>query len=182
MDPFDTDATAAMIAAMDLEPSNLALAEHWLSLWQDGRLPPREAFRPARLKSFLPSLILFNVVPETSVTVRLAGTRYNHILGAELTGKDWIAQAPAHHQPVRLKLFSQIARGAIMLDHRRLAMSIGDPIVVEEIVLPFAPGADGVSPVLVHVNLKADQYLKIASVKEALSDPIDFRLLPLPVR
>ena len=65
------------------------------------------------------------------------------------------------------------------MDHRLLAISVGDDIVVEEILLPFAAEANGVHPVLVHVNLRATQYLKIKSIKQVLSDPLDFELVPL---
>ena len=58
-------------------------------------------------------------------------------------------------------------------------MSAGDVIVVVEILLPFAAEPSGVHPVLVHVNLKATQYLKIKSVKQVLSDPLDFKVMPL---
>ena len=176
---FDKRAAAGIVAALDLEETNRVLCEHWLSLWPGDALPPRAAFHPAQLKPYLPSIILFNVVPDVSVTVRLAGTRYNHILGAELTGKDWLAAASEQHRPVRLQFFSAIARGAVAMDHRLLAMSAGDDIVVEEILLPFAAEANGVCPVLVHVNLKATQYLKIKSIKQVLSDPLDFKVMPL---
>lgn len=178
---FDKRAAAETIEALALDPSNRAIAGRWLSLWPGDALPPRSAFHPAMLTPYLPNILMFNVVPQVSVTVRLAGTRYNHILGTELTGRDWIAAAPEHHRAVRLGLFSAIARGAVVMDHRRLAMSVGDAIVVEEILLPFAAEAGGVHPVLVHVNLKADQYLKISSVKEALSDPLDYKLVELKV-
>ena len=179
MSKFDKDLAAGMIAALTLEPENRALAEHWLSLWPGDALPPRGAFHPAQMKRYLPSIILFNVVPDAGVTVRLAGTRYNHILGTELTGKDWLAAASEQHRATRLNLFSAIARGAVAMDHRLLAMSAGDDIVVEEILLPFAAEANGVCPVLVHVNLKATQYLKIKSIKQVLSDPLDFKVVPL---
>ncbi|MEI9888456.1 MAG: hypothetical protein WDN08_18535 [Rhizomicrobium sp.] len=113
------------------------------------------------------------------MTIRLAGTRYTHILGAELTGKDWLAAASERHRPVRLNLFNTLARGAVAVDHRLLAMSVGDDIVVEEILLPFAADAQGACQVLTHVNLKATQHLKIKSVAQVLSDPIDFKLVPL---
>lgn len=176
---FDKRAAVETIAALNLEADNRELAEHWLSLWPGDALPPRAAFHPAHMKPYLPNILLFNVVPDASVTVRLAGTRYNHILGTELTGKDWLAAAPEHYRAVRLNLFNAIARGAVAMDHRLLAMSVGDDIVVEEILLPFAAEANGVCPVLVHVNLKATQYLKIKSIKQVLSDPLDFKLMPL---
>ncbi len=177
---FDRDAAADVIAELGLEPANHTLARHWLALWEGNALPRRAALQPARVKDFLPNLLLFDVVPEKSVTVRLAGTRYSHILGTELTGRDWIALAPEHHRPVRLNIFATVARGALLQDHRLLAMAVGDDLVCEEMLLPFAPDANGVQLVMAHVNLRVEQYLKIRSVEHALSDPLDYRLAPLP--
>lgn len=169
----------AAIAGLDLETSNAALAAHWLALWQGDALPARAAFNPSRLKPFLSSLMLFDVVPDVGITVRLAGTGYRHILGAELTGKDWIAEAPESHRAMRLKLFSQIARGAVLAAHRRIAMTVGEDYRSEEILLPFAREASGAHPVLAHVNFKPEQFLKIKSMAQVTGDPLDWKMLPL---
>jgi hypothetical protein len=167
------------VAQLELESSNAALASHWLSLWRGDELPRRAAFRPAALKPYLSSILLFDVVPDASVTVRLAGTGYRHILGAELTGQDWIAAAPQDHRAMRLGLFSTVARGAIVMAHRRIAMTVGDDYRSEEILLPFAREASGAHPVLVHVNFKPQQFLQIRSIKQVTGDPLDWKMLPL---
>jgi hypothetical protein len=149
-----------VVAKLKLEESNRALAENWLSLWDGDALPPRANFNPARMKPFLPNLIMFNVRPDVSVTVRLAGTAFHHFLDAELTGRDWIALAPESHRATRLKLFSTIARGALLVAHRRIEMTVGDDYISEEILLPFAPEANGTSPVIVHVNFKPEHLHK----------------------
>ncbi len=165
-----------VVAKLDLEESNRALADHWLSLWSGDSLPPRASFNPAKFKSFLSNLIMFNVVPKVGVKVRLAGTGFHHYLDAELTGKDWIALAPESHRATRLKLFSTIARGAILVAHRRIIMTVGDDYISEEILLPFAPEADGSSPVIVHVNFKPEHFLKIKSIAQVTGDPLDYKL------
>jgi hypothetical protein len=167
------------VAQLDLEASNAALASHWLSLWPGDGLPPRAAFRPAALKPYLPSILLFDVVPDESVTVRLAGTGYRYILGAELTGQDWIAAAPPSHRAMRRGLFSTVARGAIVMAHRRIAMTTGEDFVSEEILLPFAREASGAHPVLVHVNFRPRQFLEIRSIAQVTGDPLDWKMLPL---
>ena len=101
-----------IIAGLDLEQSNRTLADHWLSLWEGDALPPRAKLNPAKLKSFLPGMLLFDVVPDRSITVRLAGTGYRYALQNDPTGTDWIAAAPESHRANRLKAFSTIARGA----------------------------------------------------------------------
>ncbi len=179
MDGFDRQATERAIDALHLARSNGEVAARWLGLWRGDALPPRAAFRPTGFKSFLSTIVLFNVVPDESVTVRLAGTRYAHILGEEMTGMDWIAAAPQRHRATRLDLYSRIARGAILLGHRRLVTMAGEDHVCEEIVLPFAPDAQGVTPVLAHVHLPVDHYLKIKSVPQALGEPVDYALVTL---
>lgn len=167
------------VAQLELESSNAGLASHWLSLWQGDDLPARAAFHPAKLKPYLASILLFDVVPDQSVRVRLAGTGYRHILGAELTGQDWIAAAPESHRAIRLGLFSAVARGAIIMAHRRIAMTTGADYLSEEILLPFAREASGAHPVLVHVNFKPQQFLQIRSIPQVTGDPLDWKMLPL---
>jgi hypothetical protein len=168
-----------VLAKLDLEESNRALADHWLSLWDGDALPPRAKLNPGKLKEFLPNIIMFNVVPDVSVVVRLAGTGFRYFLDSELTGGDWIALAPESHRATRLQLFSSIARGAILVAHRRIAMTVGDDYLSEEVLLPFAPEPSGSSPVLVHVNFKAEHFLKIKSMTQVTGDPIDYKLVPL---
>ena len=178
MTGFCRRAAAQTIAGLKLEDANRALAEHWLSLWPGDGLPPRAALNPAKLKSHLPNIVLFNVVPETRVQVRLAGTHVEKIMGATLAGADWIALAGPARAAIRLAMFSVLARGAMLVDHRHAAMAVGGPAVLEEIILPFAPDADGMSLVLAHVNLSAEQYLKIARIKNVLSEPLDHQVVP----
>jgi hypothetical protein len=179
MPGFCRRAAAETIAALTLEDASRALAEHWLSLWPGDRLPPRAALHPGRLKAFLPNIVLFNVVPDVSVRVRLSGTHVDHIMGAALAGADWIALAGPARAAIRLAMFGTIARGAMLVDHRLAAMAVGEPAVVEEIILPFAADTDGVSLVMAHVNLSPAQYLKVARVKNVLSEPLDHQVVRL---
>ncbi|MEI9988795.1 MAG: PAS domain-containing protein [Rhizomicrobium sp.] len=179
MNGFDRHAAERTIEALHLARSNGELAARWLGLWRSDALPRRDAFRPSNFKTFLPTIVLFNVVPDQSVTVRLAGTRYAHILGREMTGADWIAAAPPSYRATRLGVYSKIARGAILVGHRRLATTEGEDYLCEEIVLPFAPDAQGVTPVLAHAHLPVDRYLKIKSVAQALGEPVDYAVIEL---
>src|ERR1700710_3054495 len=83
------------VAELCLDTSNQVLVDHWFSLWSGDALPTREQFSPARIKPFLPSMLISEVVPDESITVRLAGTGYRVILGPGPTRADWIAGAPA---------------------------------------------------------------------------------------
>lgn len=179
MGEFKKEVAEKAIGSLNLEASNQEFADYWLSLWQDDGLPTRASFSPARLKAFLPSLLIYDVIPEQSVIVRLVGTGYDLILGPSLVGKDWIALAPENHRAARLQAFSTIARGAVLVAHRRVAMLSGDDIVTEEILLPFAQQPSGVHPVLGRVNWRQDQLRRIKSIPQVTGDTIDHRLVSL---
>ncbi|MGZ5934277.1 MAG: hypothetical protein ACXWLV_06170, partial [Rhizomicrobium sp.] len=62
---------AETVSTLDIESSNRAVADVWLSLWTADALPARDKLSPFNFKAFLPGIIVFDVVPNTSVTVRL---------------------------------------------------------------------------------------------------------------
>ncbi|HEY7978480.1 MAG TPA: PAS domain-containing protein [Rhizomicrobium sp.] len=167
-----------IIAGLHLEESNRVFAAHWLSLWEGDALPPAARFSPAKLKAYLPGLLKFDVVPDVRVTVRLAGTGYSNLLPKDPTGADWIAAAPEDHRATRLRTFSAIARGAVLVAHRRVAMLDGEDIVSEEILLPFAPDANGAVAVLGRVNFTPGQFRRVRSVAQVTGDPLDHTLAP----
>lgn len=171
-------AVEKIITGLELEQSNRVLADHWLSLWDGDALPPRAKFSPAKLKSFLPGMLLFDVVPDRGVTVRLAGTGYRTVLEKDPTGSDWIAAAPESHRATRLKVFSIVARGGVLVAHRRIAMLSGSDYISEEILLPFAPDANGVVTILARVNFGESQFRNIRSIPQVTGDPLDVKLVP----
>jgi hypothetical protein len=180
MRSFSKAAVEKVIAGLNLEESNRLFAAHWLSLWDGDALPPSARFSPAKLKAFLPGLLKFEVVPDTRVIVRLAGTGYSYVLKKDPTGSDWIAAAPEHHRATRLKVFSTIARGAVLVAHRRIAMLHGEEFISEEIFLPFAPEANGAAAVLGRVNFGPGEFRRVRSVEQVTGDPLDHVLVPFP--
>jgi hypothetical protein len=176
---FNKGAAARTIAGLGLEDANRALAEHWLSLWPGDALPPRAALSPAKLKPFLPNMVMLDVMPRARVTVRLAGTAVTTALGMELTGQDWVALAPQNYRAERLRILSKVARGAIGTGHRRIPMALAGDYTCEEILLPFAPEPSGAHPVLVHINWKPEYLLRIESPGQAIGNPLDFRVIAL---
>lgn len=173
------DRAAQAIADTSLEAANRSLAEHWLSLWAGDEIPARKSLRPEKLRAFLPTVLLLDTVPGRSVTVRLAGTTFRRALDTELTGTDWIASAPPDYRETRLRIISQIARGAIGIGHRRVEMCGEDDYVCEEILLPFAADGDGPATVLVHVNWHPEHLSVVRSATQALGNPLDFAVLAL---
>jgi hypothetical protein len=179
MPSFHRAVVEDIVARLGLEAANRAFVDYWLSLWDGDALPSRARFSPAKMKPFLPSILIFDVVPDERVTVRLAGTGYRYVLKTDPTGTDWIDAAPESHRATRLRIFSAIARGAILVAHRRIATLGGGEHVSEEVLLPFAEEESGHVPVLAHVNFRPDQFNQIKSVAQVTGDPLDFKLVPL---
>ncbi len=169
-----------LAAGLEMREAHRALLDHWLSLWPGDALPSRALLSPAKLKYYLPSLLLFDTVPDRSVTIRLAGTRILRTLKTELTGPGWIALGPKSSRAERLRLFSRMARGAFGLGHRRIPLTFGQHYISEELILPFAEEPSGITPLLCHLDGDADPHVEIHPIDEALGVPLDFKLVPLP--
>jgi hypothetical protein len=101
------------------------------------------------------------------------------MLDAELTGRDWIAMAPPAHRAIRLRNLSAVARGAVLVTHRRAAMVAGDDCSNEEIALPFAPEDSGVHPIMVHVDWRLDHLTKMTAITQIEHEALDFKIVPL---
>jgi hypothetical protein len=182
MNRFDRSAVAVTVAKLDLVPPQKKLLEYWLSLWSDDELPERGRFHPADVKPLLPMLAIFDVVPDKSVTVRLAGTAYTAVLGRELTGMDWLAVLPANLRATRLRRFSEIARGAIGKGVRRIELHGAKPSECSEFMLPFRAenGSDN-HPVICHVAWRPEQrFFKVKSWEQAVGAARSFETIALP--
>jgi hypothetical protein len=183
MQYFDRGATFRIVSDLELSPSNSRLIHHWLSLWNGNALPYRNAIKPADLKMLLPNLIMFDVIPGKSVFIRLAGTNFGFVLGMDLTGKDWIDLAPDEYKSERLRIFSDIAAGAIGRGVRSIEMNAGGSRPSEEILLPFRGDEDGGARlVLAHVDWDVGRdHERIASREQTWGVPLAFETIQLPM-
>ncbi len=179
MVPFHRRVAERVVAELQVDAMNRALAEYWLSLWQDEALPSRASLKPAELKTYLPNLVLFDTLPNKSVSIRLVGTYIERSLKTELTGKDWIAMAPKSYRAERLRILSTIARGGLGVGHRRVPCTFDQHYICEELLLPFAEEAGGTCPVMAHVSGTSPAFVEIQSADAALGIPLDFKVIPL---
>jgi hypothetical protein len=111
--PLEKNDLRRILAQVDFSERCQQLADYWLSLCRDNAFPSRDKIDPSRIKPLLPGIIIFEVVPDASVRVGLCGTDFRAALKVELSGADWLARTPAKNRAERLKVFSQVARGAI---------------------------------------------------------------------
>ncbi len=174
---FSKNTVETILAGIDLEESNRAFVQHWLTLWQGNELPARNQLNPAKMKRFLTKMMILDVVPDRAVTVRLAGTGLTAVLEVELAGKDWISLAPEHYRQERLRIFSEIARGALGVGYRQIDLMHDEAMTCEEVILPLSSNATGTTPVIIHVNTRLPRLAAIKSATHALGDPIDFKVI-----
>jgi hypothetical protein len=129
------------------------LAQYWLSLWRGDELPLRADFQPRKVPDLLPSIMIFDVVPEKSVYCRLAGSFIVEGAGRDITGCDWLALTKPEERSERLKRFSVVALGAIGRGIRYARRVSGNDQTCEEIMLPFADvGLNGSRQVLSYIG------------------------------
>jgi hypothetical protein len=159
----------------------LCVAQYWLSLWRDDALPLRADFKPRDVADQLPSIAIFDVVPDKSVRCRLFGSVLAQGLGRDVTGEDWLALTPEPMRAARLERFSAVARGAIGRGIRPSLRESGEQQFSEEILLPFGDmAADGTRQVLVHVSWRPTAYDPTVTTLEFSGGlALAFRLTPL---
>lgn len=165
-----------------LTPNCQAVADYWLSLWDGDALCLRENFQPTKLGPLLKNIVLFDVVPDASVHVRLAGSGINAMLGMELTGADWLALADDDRRAERLSMVSAIARGAIAYGTRTIELICEQQLTFPELMLPFASRTIGKpAQVLYFADWFPDNPATIvASRKASLRGvPVSYRVIEL---
>jgi hypothetical protein len=153
--PLEKNDLRRILAKVDFSERCQQLADYWLSLWRDNALPARDTIDPARIKGLLPGVIIFEVVPDRSVKIGLAGTDFRTALKVELSGADWLARTPPKDRAERLRVFSAVARGAIAFNRWCFIHNVPGVGVAacEKLLLPLQAGNDkAITPVLGFVD------------------------------
>lgn len=175
---------AAAQQCFDAEPSGpngQRVANYWLSLWRGDELPLRADFKPRDIADQLPSIGIFDVIPDKSVRCRLFGSILAQGIGRDITGEDWLALTPESQRVARLERFSTVARGAIGRGLRTSIRESGEQQFSEELLLPFGDVAgDGTRQVLVHVAWRPTAYdPTVTKLEYSGGLAIAFRITPL---
>lgn len=160
---------------------NRRLADYWLTLWEGNALPCRDQFSPAAVRDLLPGLMIQEIKPGASMTVRLSGTAINAAFGRDLTGCDLIALSPPETRAERLARNSRIAEGAVGLAMRRRKTRLGFDAESQELHLPFRDvGADGARQILLHTSWRPKNVSPgQPEVMELLRLADEFHIVPL---
>ena len=157
------------------------VADYWLSLWKGDELPLRADFKPRGVADQLPTISIFDVVPDKSVYCRLHGSVLGQGFGEDITGKDWLALTPPAERATRLQRWSDVARGAIGRGLRVGRRESGEPQYSEEMMLPFGDiGPDGARQILYHLSWRQTNYDPTVLSRSAGNGlAVEFRLTDL---
>jgi hypothetical protein len=179
--PYDPVATRAVIEQAGLAPRSQEMFEHWLSLWQGNELPVLEDFAAERVPKLSPNILIFNVVPDSSVTVKFAGSNFTRSGSGWQLGTDWLNSAPPKTRDSRLRRFSASARGAIVRGIPEAILKSEHAYFYEAVHFPFRPGADGTTPVLVYIDWDPPNNENMpVPANERANLPIVTEIFPIP--
>lgn len=130
-------------------PDSAAFVQAW-DRWRGDRLLPRRSdFDLGSIKRLLPRVVLLEARSHTEVVFRLAGTWITRVLGAELTGRNYLELGdPAERKQRTDMLFAEIEQpcGAVMIYPVMYATGRAAP--VEVISVPVAADKPGDLPLV----------------------------------
>lgn len=151
--PFDSTAAAGALEALGLNALNHELAQHWLSLWQDGALPVRGALNPARLVKFLPGLAVMDIHPDDSIRFRIAGKAFRAAFGFDPSRFNMLALTPPEQHAAQIARCRQIADGAVTTGIRFAHRGGAPEMISQDVMLPLGGVAeDGARSWLFHAS------------------------------
>lgn len=136
--PITKSAAHHILSQRSLSPRTQQIADYWLSLWDQDKLPQRADINPSAIRSQLDGIALYEVCPDKGVRIVLAGTGYRRAFDRELTGQDWLSVTAPETRTLRLGIFSLVARGASIGFNRWPLTGFGDKaFACEKLLLPL---------------------------------------------
>lgn len=139
----------------DLQPATKngqILAAAWTD-WRGAKaLPSRSDMRLEDITGILPWITLIDVISETEIIIRLAGTMVREIMGVELTGRNLLELTEPEHRAARGVRTAQTAQqpcGAIWIWDIAFEGQARRP--AENLSLPLQPDEDGRPPQMLNV-------------------------------
>lgn len=182
MTKYDYARAAMSFEAMPLNPLNREFANYWLSLWDGNTPPPRAAFNPAHARAMLPGICILEVHPGERLHCRLAGTAIGKALGADITGKDWLALTPDDQKRTRLERIGLLLAGNASRNTRSGLTLDREPVVAEEIQFPFDGVAeDGARLLISHIAWRAREFENAGIARVRDGHHIAAQFLPIPL-
>ncbi|MFD2205907.1 PAS domain-containing protein [Kiloniella antarctica] len=128
---------------------NQAFYDYWLSLPKEGILPHRHNFMPEDVPSLLSSMVIYELVSESFIKIRLLGSSIEDRYGLNRTGSNYLDLV---ENPRRLKasqaLWSQAEKPCGMHTFLEQELKTGRRAYLEAVGLPVMHDRDGI-PLLI---------------------------------
>ncbi|HTW50292.1 MAG TPA: PAS domain-containing protein [Stellaceae bacterium] len=147
MDALDRagDIERALLATPQ-DQTNRHFVAAWLGWRRAGQLmPKRSAIELQDIKELLGRVILFELISEDDVRIKVAGSQLRDHVNFEATGRNFAAITPPAQWPVRrwrLKKMATRPCGGVMINRETETQS-GDAVRFETVTLPVEPDGAG---------------------------------------
>ena len=143
------DAANALDQALLTAPhdqANQRFIAAWLG-WRgpEGLMPKRSAVELGDIKGLLGRIILFEIISEDDIRIKVAGSQLRDHINFEATGRNFAAITPPAQWPVRrwrLKKMGTSPCGGLMINRETETQS-GDAVRFETVTLPVEPNGAG---------------------------------------
>lgn len=147
------------------------------------RTPKRSSIELGDIKALLGHIVLFELIGEDEVLIKVAGSQLREHTGFEMTGKNFRDLTPIAHSPVRRWRMNQMALvpcGARQVNINRWTRD-GNGVELEMVTLPIEPDDPG-KPRMLISNVAALSGVYDAPAKDRprlVFMPTEFRFLDL---
>lgn len=84
---------------------NQAFYDYWLSLPREGILPHRRNFLPEAVPSLLPNMMIYELVSDDFIKIRLLGTSVEDRYGQNSTGTNYLDLVEYNRRPKASQAF-----------------------------------------------------------------------------
>jgi hypothetical protein len=139
------DSANALDQALLTAPHDQA-NQHFIAAWLNWRgperlMPKRSAVELGDIKGLLGRIILFEIISEDDIRIKVAGTQLREHINFEATGRNFAALTPPDQWPLRRWRLNEMATrpcGGTMIN-RETYIDSGDTVSFETVTLPVEP-------------------------------------------
>ncbi|WP_417433655.1 PAS domain-containing protein [Kiloniella sp.] len=155
-------------------PKSAEFYRYWLDLPRDGFAPSRDSFRPEQIPSLLPNFMIYELISDDYIKIRLLGSNLSEKFGGSCEGSNYLELVgPAHKIQASQALWAVVNQPCGIFGIVEQVMKSGLSVYMETVGLPLL-NIDGGNPLILFQkneldyekklpdeNLKNHDYLKI---------------------
>ncbi len=148
---------------------NQAFYDYWLSLPREGILPHRRNFLPEAVPSLLPNMMIYELVSDDFIKIRLLGTSVEDRFGQNSTGTNYLDLVEYNRRPKASQAFwSQAKKPCGMHTFLEQELKSGRTAYLEAVGLPVLHDQDDTPLLLFQSNEIVSDHKTLGEEKGAL--------------